>query len=129
MSEEEFEKTCKFIANLELSSLHVFPYSPRPNTRALRMPGHLDPAVIKERSKILRQLSDKLYSNFASKFIGQDLEVLWENKIDSKNRIVGKSKNYLQIFCQYSEVLKSGEFSTVKIRGFSDHKSLLASVV
>jgi threonylcarbamoyladenosine tRNA methylthiotransferase MtaB len=128
-TEQDFKDTCSFVEEIELSSLHVFPYSPRPNTRALRMPGHLNPNVIKERSKILRQLSDKLYNSFASKFIGKELEVLWENKIDSKNRIMGKSKNYLQVLCKHTSEISSGSITTVKAIGFVDNKNILSSKI
>ena len=95
--ESDFKDTVQLIRELELSYLHVFPYSQRPNTAAIRMPGHLAGDVIKERAAELRHLSDELAANFARRFIGRQLPVLWEKDLDDQGRRLGHSSNYLSV--------------------------------
>ncbi|MHA0112061.1 tRNA (N6-isopentenyl adenosine(37)-C2)-methylthiotransferase MiaB, partial [Klebsiella pneumoniae] len=59
-SDDEFRETLALIDALDLSYLHVFPYSARPNTAALRLPGHLDVSTVKDRASRLRELSAQL---------------------------------------------------------------------
>jgi threonylcarbamoyladenosine tRNA methylthiotransferase MtaB len=96
-TEEDFADTVALIKDLELSYLHVFPYSQRPNTAAVRMPGHLPAEVIKERAAELRRLSDELAANYARRFIGRTLPILWENDLDAQGRRLGHSQNYLSV--------------------------------
>lgn len=125
-TEADFTETMKFVEHIQLTSLHVFPYSKRPNTAAIKMPDHLDPEVIKERSKIMREWSTKSLQKFYTKFIGQTLDVLWENDFDKEGRILGKSTNYLNIASPTSHHgLIPGSRSQVSIKGFLGHEKLL----
>jgi len=74
-SEDDFKKTCKFIENLELSGLHVFTYSPRPYTDAVRLKD-LNPSIKKERSSIMHEIDNKLRINFAKSMLGNLLDSL-----------------------------------------------------
>ena len=56
-TDESFEKTCKFIEGLDVSYLHVFSYSERKNTDAVKLPGKVDITKRKSRSRVLRELS------------------------------------------------------------------------
>lgn len=89
-TDEEFEETIQFIRECGLNYLHVFPYSKRSNTAAERMPGHLDGSVIRERAARLRSLSNELAREYAKKFIGRTISVLWEKE-------GGLSRNYLKV--------------------------------
>ena len=77
--------------------LHVFPYSKRPNTRALRMPEHVEPLIVKERARMLRDLSKRLLLDFIKKQIGTEASVLWEAKKDSQQRYFGKTRKYMDV--------------------------------
>ena len=93
-TEEEFNKTLNFIKDLPLSYLHVFTYSERENTKAIKF----EPIVTYEersrRSKILRELSDQKRDNFYKRFVGQIRPVLVEK---SKNGVLfGYTDNYIK---------------------------------
>lgn len=122
-SEAEFEQTVEFICSQELSYLHVFPYSARPNTAAERMPGHLPREVIKERSDRLRALSRELAHAYARKFVGGTTTVLWEKDVDARGRRLGRSANYLQVAAAYDA--KAGDLDQVVLKGFIDGDRLL----
>lgn len=117
-SEEDFAETLAFIRRCGLSSLHVFPYSKRPHTRALRFPGHLAPEVIKERARILRELSQELARSYRQHWVGSTQRVLWEQWDEKSRRFYGKSKNYLQIASAVDAPLKVGDISAVQLKGF-----------
>ena len=113
-SEEDFKDTynlCKECFDM----LHVFPYSLRPGTVAARMDGQISPEVKKQRSKELLELSDELYINFASRFIGQDVTVLVEKYDEEKGVNIGHTSNYLSVEIPLKES-KVGQFITVKLQ-------------
>lgn len=122
-TQEEFEESLQFVKDCKLGSLHVFPYSKRPNTRAVRMPGQLEPSIIKERAKSLRILGDQLETAFAESFIGKSLDVLWEGKKDIG--LIGKSKNYLSVLFNGSVKPESGTVTRVTPTSYDKEKKLL----
>ena len=93
-SEQDFLETYNFLKNHDVSYLHVFTYSERENTKAIK----LEPVVPCEersrRSKILRELSDQKRDNFYKRSVGQIRPVLVEK---SKNGILfGYTDNYIK---------------------------------
>jgi len=123
-TDEDFADTMNFIEKVQLNSLHVFPYSKRPNTAALRMQNHLNPEVVKERSRVMRDWSTKAQKSFYTHFIGQTLDVLWENSFDKDGRILGKSTNYLNIAGPQNQIIP-GSISKVIVKGFLGSEKLL----
>ncbi len=88
---EQFDNSCSLLEDSELTYFHVFSYSKRKGTKAASMSDQILPKIIKERSKILRDLGRKKKIEFSSRFIGQKLEVLVENNFK------GTSRNYLSV--------------------------------
>ncbi|NRA44765.1 MAG: tRNA (N(6)-L-threonylcarbamoyladenosine(37)-C(2))-methylthiotransferase MtaB [Oligoflexales bacterium] len=125
--EQAFLETIAFIKKCQLASLHVFPYSKRPNTAAIRMPDHLDVEVIKKRAKELRDLSKQLSKEFAGSFVGQSAEVLWEQFDASSGRWQGKTKNYLPVMSETAFAGAVGQVDEVRLRGFVTEGALLAT--
>jgi threonylcarbamoyladenosine tRNA methylthiotransferase MtaB len=123
-TEEEFAETVAFIRSCKLSWLHVFPYSSRPNTAAARMPGHLPPEVVKERGRILRDLSAELGRTWTSSFIGETVDVLWENDLDPQGRRKGLTSHYIPVVDGTARAIR-GEMSRVTLRGFVSDTALL----
>ena len=113
-SEEDFLDTYKLCEEC-FDMLHVFPYSMRPGTAAARMDGQVSPEVKKQRSKVLLELSDKLYMKFANKFIGQDITVLVEKYDEQKGVNIGHTSNYISVEIPNKES-KVGQFITVKLQ-------------
>ena len=124
-TQEEFEHTLAFIKNTGLHYIHSFPYSKRPNTAAAKMPNHLDSATVKARSERLRELSNELKSDYLVQFIGQQTEVLWEDRKDSQGRQLGLSKNYIEVVAPSSSSLQVNSRSTVKLKGFVEEQRML----
>jgi len=126
-SAAEFEETIALIRAADLNYLHVFPYSPRPNTAAVRMPGHLDPGLIRERAKILRDLSTELSRAYATRHIGQTCHVLWEGDTDEQGRRKGLTDNYLTVIdgSEKSKTFAAGVLASVRLRGFVTETALL----
>ena len=83
-SEEEFMEGYRNIEEMQLSFLHVFPYSKRDFTDAAKMPGHLDRKTKKARGAKLAQLSKELYTSYKQRFIGQKISVLFEKEVEGK---------------------------------------------
>jgi threonylcarbamoyladenosine tRNA methylthiotransferase MtaB len=119
-----FAETLEFIEQCQLASLHVFSYSKRPNTAAAKFAHHVAPEIIKARSAELRSLSQQLYRRYAAQFVGQEVDVLWENRHDSKGRLLGKSRNYLEVVA-HDRSLCAGQETRVQLKGFVDDKYLL----
>ena len=94
--EAAFWQTHDLIQELPLSYLHCFPFSPRPETPAARMPGQVAERAKKERAQILRGLSREKRRAFYSRFIDQPLNLLIEHRRE-KGMLRGISRNY--IFC------------------------------
>jgi len=95
-TEKEFMETYNFLLDLPISYLHVFPYSERPDTKALTISESVNPAERKRRSKMLRILSDKKKNYFYNQIIGKNIEVLFESK-DNDGTIKGFSSNYVRV--------------------------------
>lgn len=101
-TEEHFMQTYRFLEALDISQLHVFPYSERPGTAALRIPYVVSEAEKKERSALLIELSDKKTSHFYRKHIGQRAEVLFE-KAQRGRPMHGFTRNYIRVELSYEE--------------------------
>ena len=92
-SEEEFETTYKFLEEIKFYKMHIFKYSPRKGTKAEKMENQIDGNKKEERSKKLIELSNKNEREYNQKYIGQDVEVLFE---EEKNGVwQGHTKNYI----------------------------------
>ncbi len=95
-TDEKFIETYNYLNDLDISYLHVFTYSERPNTEAVEM-GEIVPINIrKKRSKMLRGLSVKKRRAFYESQIGNTLEVLFENE-NKEGYINGFTENYVKI--------------------------------
>jgi threonylcarbamoyladenosine tRNA methylthiotransferase MtaB len=95
-SDEEFLQSYHFINQLDISYLHVFPYSERDNTPAAAMPGAVSPAKRQNRAAMLRTLSDKKRRLFYLQQMGQSARVLFENDIE-EGRMHGFTENYVRV--------------------------------
>jgi threonylcarbamoyladenosine tRNA methylthiotransferase MtaB len=77
-TESEFAETCAFISEMRFNGGHVFHYSERPGTAAVRLPDKVDEQEKKIRSQIIRDLLMHSAENHAEKKIGSIQQVLWE---------------------------------------------------
>ena len=95
-TDEAFLETYNFIAGLDISYLHVFSYSERPNTEAITMGDVVPLAVRNKRSKMLRGLSAKKRRSFYEAQLGEKVNVLFEHE-NKKGYITGFSENYIKV--------------------------------
>lgn len=77
-SEEEFNTTYKFLKKIKFYKMHIFKYSQRKGTRAAIMPNQVDGNIKEERSRKLIELSDENEKEYNEKYIGKEVEVLFE---------------------------------------------------
>lgn len=99
-TEEEFMETFNFINDHKFSELHVFPYSQRTGTPAARMDGQIDEEVKNERVHRLIALNDQLAKEYASKFEGELLEIIPEERHEGEmatEMVEGYTDNYLKV--------------------------------
>ena len=94
-TEEELNKTYEFLKEIAFYKMHVFKYSKRDGTVASTMSNQVDGNVKEERSKKLIELSNKNQLLYNQKYIGKELEVLFEEKHD--DFYVGHTKNYMVV--------------------------------
>lgn len=93
---ECFEECYEFLDGVDVTQLHVFPYSERPGTAALRIPYVVDDAEKKVRSKRLLDLSEQKRINFYERYIGTEQEVLFEKATRGK-AMHGFTANYIRV--------------------------------
>ena len=111
---ECFEETYEFLKALDVTQLHVFPYSERPGTSALKIPYVVSDADKRERSRRLLELSDEKTYTFYQRFIGQKAEVLFE-KAPRGKAMHGFTKNYIRVELPAAEAKE--EFDNQLIKG------------
>ncbi len=95
-SEELFKETYDFLHALDISYLHVFTYSERPDTPAASMAGTVGQTERKKRSKMLRSLSAKKRRAFYTSQLGTERTVLFEGE-NKKGYIHGFTENYVKV--------------------------------
>jgi len=100
-SDELFEQTRDFIMDLPVSYLHVFTYSERDNTTAVRMHSVVPLEQRHIRTKQLRLISEKKKRAFYETFLQQKRPVLWESQ-EEDGKMFGFTDNYLKVQTLYS---------------------------
>jgi len=95
-TEELFLETYNYLANLDISYLHVFTYSERPNTEAVSFEGVVPVNIRKKRSKMLRGLSAKMRGVFYEKQLNSERTVLFEDE-NKEGYINGFTENYVKV--------------------------------
>ena len=94
----DFEETLRFIEALPFSYLHVFSYSDRKGTEAVRLPDHLPPQVIAGRSRALRALGRAKNLLFRRTFLDRTVEVLLlESRDRASGLLTGLTGNYVEV--------------------------------
>ncbi|MCK4562378.1 MAG: radical SAM protein, partial [Flavobacteriaceae bacterium] len=91
-----FLGTYNFLNELDISYLHVFTYSERPNTEAIEMDGVVAQKVRNKRSKMLRGLSVKKRRAFYESQLNNKLSVLFESE-NKDGFIHGFTENYVKV--------------------------------
>ena len=125
-TEEYFEQAYDFIKGLDVTQLHVFSYSERPGTQALKIDYVVSPEEKHRRSQRLLELSDQKTRAFYARHIGQTLPVLLERS-KAGAPMHGFTPNYIRVEVPHNDALDNlvipftlGEFN-------DDHTALQGS--
>ena len=123
---EYFEETYNLLNELPVTQLHVFPYSERPGTAALKIPYVVSAQDKKLRSQRLLDLSEQKTQDFYAKYIGTEAEVLFE-KAPRGKAMHGFTANYIRVELPASKAKEEydNEIMRVKLKGFHRDKSAL----
>ena len=112
---ECFEETYDFLRELDVTQLHVFPYSERPGTSALSIPYVVADLDKRQRSQRLLELSDQKTEAFYERHRGQEAEVLFE-KATRGRAMHGFTKNYIRVELPPSEAREEYDNQVLKVR-------------
>ena len=119
-TQEDFMESYRFVEKVHFFETHIFPYSRRKGTKADRMDGQLPEQVKKERSAEFIKLNRIRMEEYATSFIGKELEILVEEELTAGDEryYTGHSREYLTVAVPYDEGLCSGDVVRVKaVRG------------
>lgn len=127
---ECFEETYQLLESLPVTQLHVFPYSERPGTAALKIPYVVSDKDKKERSQRLLALSDRKTQEFYAQHIGKEAEVLFE-KAPVGKAMHGFTDNYIRVELPAAIASEEYDNQIVKVRldRFNHDKTALIPVI
>lgn len=122
-----FEQTYRYLESLPFAYFHVFSYSKRYGTKAARLGEHVGSQAIKERSFALRTLSSQKRREFNRRYLGERVEVLFEQQ-DDAGLWTGLTGNYMRVGAVSSEPLRN-QIREVTISELSDDGELALGCV
>jgi len=121
--EEYFEATERLIESLPVSQLHVFTYSERPGTQALKIDYEVPPKIKQERSRRLLELSDRKLREFYQSQTGTTHQVLFEHT-PRGNKMHGFTENYLKVEADY-DYSWINKLKTLTLNRFNEEKMIM----
>lgn len=127
---ELFDECYDFLKSLDVTQLHVFPYSERPGTLALKIPYIVSDTEKKRRSKLLLDLSEEKRLAFYESHIGTMADVLFE-KSNRGRAMHGFTRNYIRVELPASIAKECYDNQIIKVRlkGFNHDKSALKAEI
>lgn len=125
-TDEYFEDARQFLESLDFSQLHVFTYSERPNTLALKIDHEVDPKTKHARCKVLLDLSDVKLQAFYESQRGTKRRVLFENA-QHDNIMYGFTENYVKVETPF-DIDKSNKIKLVTLGSFNKVKTALTEI-
>lgn len=128
-SDELFEQSRQFVDSLDISRLHVFPYSERPDTKALSIDGIVSQQEKHRRTNVMLRLSEKKWELFASRFVGTVRPVLLEHPQGENKPMAGFTDNYLRVEVADAPTSLDNMIVPVKITGIDAENESLTGVL
>ena len=111
-TDEQFEESARFICDMPVTYLHVFRYSPRAGTEALKLDHPVQPGTARTRSSELIRIGLRKKEQFLQKQVGTIAEVLFETE-QSDGQFEGFSGNYVRVRC--SGIKRANTLANVEI--------------
>lgn len=128
-TEELFAEALDFMKRIGVSEYHVFSYSERPGTMALRIPHSVSPQEKHERSRQVISLSEECLDAFYSRFMGQVRPVLLEHS-RKPGVIHGFTDNYIRVEIMCDEAQPDNIIVPVRLGGWNEaHDALTGEIV
>lgn len=125
-TEDDFETSHKFCEEMNFAQMHIFPYSVREGTAAAKLSGRVDEAEKTRRAHIMLNVAADMKKAFCEKYIGEKLQVLFEQKKDGLWS--GMTRNYIEVRTKTEEDIKDMT-KTVTIKGFDENGEFLTAVL
>ena len=126
-TEDYFKQTYQFLEALDVTRLHVFSYSERPGTQALKICNVVSSEEKHRRSQCLLKLSDQKTHDFYARHIGQSLPVLLERSKPGKP-MHGFTPNYIKVEVLRNESLDN-EVVPIHLDGFNADGTALSGTI
>ena len=127
-TEEYFNQAYEFLKGLDVTQLHVFSYSERPGTMALKIEHVVSPEEKHRRSQLLLALSDEKTHAFYASHIGQEAVVLME-KSKAGTPMHGFTDNYIRVEMEHDDALDN-QLLRVRLGEFNeDGTALMATII
>ncbi|MHB8110584.1 MAG: tRNA (N(6)-L-threonylcarbamoyladenosine(37)-C(2))-methylthiotransferase MtaB [Syntrophorhabdaceae bacterium] len=100
-----FAQTRSFLESVGIYYLHVFPFSPRPGTKAMDMTGKIPETIKKQRVRELKALDSQFREDFYRRFVGSRAKVIPESKQYSGGYMRGYTDNYIPVYIPFDKTL------------------------
>ena len=114
-----FRASYDFVAEMEFARLHVFRYSPRPGTAAVRLPDAVPREIRDARARVVRELGARQAFRFRRRFVGGEMAVLWERRRHGR-LWAGLTDNYLQVVTNSADNLHN-RLTTTRLLALQDN--------
>jgi len=125
-SEVEFDQSLEFVERMQFARVHSFSYSARAGTIAAGLPLHVADATKAARAKKMQGIADNAARVFASRFIGREMQVLWESRetgdrgAEEQGRWLGHTDNYIRVVAESDGNLHNRILGAVLDRAIED---------
>ena len=126
-TEEDFRNTYDFLAGLEPAFLHIFPFSERPGTPAVDLPGKVQSSVATQRVAELEALCDRLHGKFCARAAGTEDTVLFEST-RRDGMMFGFTGSYRRVKVPYDRS-KVNAICRVKLGAMDESHDLLGEIL
>lgn len=115
-TEADFEETLEVMRTVQFAKVHMFPYSPRPRTRAALYPDQIAPEIMRERKTRVLRLAEELSYDLRARYVGKTVSVLTES-IDSNHpdAISGHTDNFLNVYIPHRAGTEPNQLVQVKL--------------
>jgi threonylcarbamoyladenosine tRNA methylthiotransferase MtaB len=120
-SDQDFEDSYNLIRDCGFAMCHVFPYSPRPETRAYRMRNRVPERISRQRAERLGALAEQLNLAYIARQQGRREQVIIEEEVMLKGRkyYAGLSSNYVKVLIESPAALEGGTLCDVVLNADS----------
>lgn len=125
-TDENFNESYEFAEKVRLSKIHVFPYSPKTGTPAAKIRPQIAPDVKNERSHKMLELSTRLNKEFMSRYIGGNMEVLFERL--EGDYYEGHTRNYIKVLCKSDSDL-TNQLVNVKLTDIAGEETMYGKLM